>query len=159
MYAFPAPAAGEDHFNQSLGAFNPGSTVVDLWRNQGSLSNLAPAWVAICMPLVSTLWGWAVAGPAYGENGTYSAFLYTQEAVRIIEQHDASKPLFLYLAYQNAHCPLEVPPQYLDPNIDNVQRQVYAAMVRVSPRGGETRDHFLFVFVWRVALTLHDGTR
>ena len=34
--------------------------------------------------------------------------LFTSEAQRIIESHDPTKPLFMYLAYQNVHCPTQV---------------------------------------------------
>jgi hypothetical protein len=37
-----------------------------------------------------------------GRNGTYSAYLYNDAAVRVIEQHPSpdATPLFLYLATQ-----------------------------------------------------------
>ena len=48
---------------------------------------------------------WRDKGPAYGENGTFSGYLYTSEAQRVIQKHAAlhpdgtnkSKPLFMYL--------------------------------------------------------------
>ena len=43
---------------------------------------------------------WNTSVPAYGKNGTYSAFLYTAEAIRIIRNHSGLKPLFLYYAAQ-----------------------------------------------------------
>lgn len=71
---------GEDHFNQQHGVYNATSKtfspVVDLWRDHN---------------------------PAYGENGTYGAFLYTTEAVKRISEHKAKHgpaPMFMYLAYQ-----------------------------------------------------------
>lgn len=36
-------------------------------------------------------------------NGTYDAHVFTSRAVELIEQHDASEPLYLYLAYHNVH--------------------------------------------------------
>jgi len=42
--------------------------------------------------------------PAYGENGTsYSTFLYTAEALKLVRAHDTATPFFLYLAYQNVY--------------------------------------------------------
>ena len=41
-------------------------------------------------------------------DGIYSASVFTERAERIISSHNASRPLFLYLAYQNVHTPLQV---------------------------------------------------
>lgn len=39
----------------------------------------------------------------------YSTYVFAERAVKVIEEHDASAgPLFLYLAVQSAHSPLEV---------------------------------------------------
>ena len=52
---------------------------------------------------------WNTSAPAAGRNGTYSAFLYTNEAVRIIRNHSSSSsesnnaPLFLYYAAQETY--------------------------------------------------------
>jgi hypothetical protein len=45
---------------------------------------------------------WDTHRPALGRNGTYSAYLYNDAAVRVIEQHPSpdATPLFLYLATQ-----------------------------------------------------------
>ena len=45
-----------------------------------------------------------------GANGSYSTSLFAERAVSIIQGHDfASRPLFLYLAFQAVHWPLEAP--------------------------------------------------
>ena len=49
---------GEDHITQQSSDGN--RTFVDLWRDHG---------------------------PAFGENGTFSTYMYTREAVRVINEH------------------------------------------------------------------------
>ena len=50
--------------------------------------------------------------PAIGRNGTYGAFIYGQEVRRVIEAHDRTRPLFMYLAPQVMHAPQEVPSRF-----------------------------------------------
>lgn len=42
----------------------------------------------------------------------YSANYYTSRAVSIIQAHPVSKPLFMYLPYQNVHAPNQLPPAW-----------------------------------------------
>jgi arylsulfatase B len=67
---------GEDHFTQVSAEDPVVGDLVDLWRDHG---------------------------PAFGENGTFSGFLYSREAERVIAQHAAERgpdvPLFMYLAW------------------------------------------------------------
>jgi arylsulfatase B len=60
---------------------------------------------------------WSQNAPAFGRNGTYSTYMYAAEAERVIEQHadSSSQPLFMYLAWQAMHGPLEAPPEYETP--------------------------------------------
>jgi hypothetical protein len=57
---------------------------------------------------------WKTDKPAYGMNGTYSGITFSNEVQRVITSHDTSKPLFMYIAWQNDHAPLEVPKAYTD---------------------------------------------
>lgn len=61
----------------------------------------------------------------------YTTDLIASEAVRVIEEHDKAKPLFLYVPFNAPHTPLQAPKKYLDRYSDwpNKQRATYAAMV------------------------------
>jgi arylsulfatase A-like enzyme len=65
------------------------------------------------------------------EEDGYATTLIAREAVRVIERHDDSKPLFLYVAFSAPHQPLQAPAEYLERyrNIENGPRRRYAAMV------------------------------
>nr|XP_061800365.1 arylsulfatase B-like [Nerophis lumbriciformis] len=69
------------------------------------------------------------AAPEY--KGHYSTELFSQRAVQIIAKHDPVKPLFLYVALQAVHAPLQVPERYVAPYafIRDPQRRTYAGMV------------------------------
>jgi arylsulfatase A-like enzyme len=59
----------------------------------------------------------------------YSTTLLGNDAVKLIEQHDPTKPLFLYLAFNAVHTPFQAPQNYLDryKNIEDPSRRAYAA--------------------------------
>lgn len=63
------------------------------------------------------------------EEDGYSTTLLGNEAVKLIEQHDPAKPLFLYLAFNAVHTPYQAPQEYLDKykTIQDPSRQAYAA--------------------------------
>ncbi|XP_069794389.1 arylsulfatase B [Narcine bancroftii] len=71
--------------------------------------------------------------PAPGYNGIYSTHLFTRRAVDLLSKHHPAQPLFLYLALQSVHMPLQVPKKYMEPYnfISDRNRHHYAGMVSV----------------------------
>ena len=74
---------------------------------------------------------WQRDGNFLKEDG-YFTTLIGNEAVSIIEDHDTSKPLFLYVASLAPHAPYQAPQEAVDAYKDlpgDVHRQTYAAMI------------------------------
>lgn len=74
--------------------------------------------------------------PAWDLHGKYSTDLFTEEAVRIINNHNQSDPLFLYLAHAAVHSanpynPLPAPDQDVAKfqHIKDYKRRRFAAML------------------------------
>jgi len=61
----------------------------------------------------------------------YVTQLLGSDAVRLINEHDTSKPLFLYLAFTAPHAPYQAPQEYLDryKNIADETRRAYAGQI------------------------------
>jgi arylsulfatase A-like enzyme len=61
----------------------------------------------------------------------YTTTLLGQDAARLIERHDSSTPLYLYLAFNAPHTPYQAPRDYQDRylHIGDPTRRTYAAMV------------------------------
>ena len=61
----------------------------------------------------------------------YATDLIANESVRIIKEHDISRPLFLYVPFNAVHSPFQAPQSYIDiyKHITNKRRRIYAAMV------------------------------
>jgi arylsulfatase B len=73
---------------------------------------------------------WQRNGKTVREQG-YSTDLLANEAVRLIESRDRSRPFFLYLPFNAPHQPLMAPPDLIATyaQISDPQRRTYAAMV------------------------------
>lgn len=88
----------------------------------------------------------------------YTTVLLGDESVRLIEQQDASKPLFLYIPFNAPHTPLQALEEDLQryAHITDRQRRTYCAMVHrvdeqvgrvvaaIEKRGWTERTLFLF---------------
>jgi arylsulfatase A-like enzyme len=61
----------------------------------------------------------------------YTTQLIGNRAVKLIEEHDADQPLYLYLAFNAPHTPYQAPQEYIDRyrNIEDPTRRTYAGMV------------------------------
>jgi arylsulfatase A-like enzyme len=61
----------------------------------------------------------------------YTTTLLGKDAVKLIEEHDASTPLYLYLAFNAPHTPYQAPQEYIDryKNIEEPTRRIYAGMI------------------------------
>ena len=74
---------------------------------------------------------WQRDGKFFKEDGYYTT-LIGNEAVNIIENHDTSKPLFLYVASLAPHAPYQAPKDAVDAyknTIGDEKRRTYAAMI------------------------------
>jgi arylsulfatase A-like enzyme len=61
----------------------------------------------------------------------YTTTLLGKDAARLIEAHDLSKPLYLYLTFNASHTPYQAPKEYVDryASIQDPTRRTYAGMV------------------------------
>jgi arylsulfatase A-like enzyme len=61
----------------------------------------------------------------------YTTTLIGNDAVKYIKAQDASKPFYLYLAFNAPHTPYQAPQEYIDryKNIEDPTRRTYAGMV------------------------------
>merc|ERR1711976_513677 len=77
-------------------------------------------------------------------DGTYSSVLYGDAAETIINDHDPSNPLFLYVALQNIHTPLEAPTsyqrQYSSLGLTSQRRRASAMVTTIDDAVEQIRD-------------------
>ena len=74
----------------------------------------------------------------WNARGTYSTTLFTNEAVQLIKEHDAKKPLFMYLAHLAPHTgnpdkPFQAPNATIArfAHIGDPDRRTYAGMHKI----------------------------
>ncbi|XP_072036038.1 arylsulfatase B-like isoform X2 [Amphiura filiformis] len=87
----------------------------------------------------------------HGYKGTYGTHMFTQKVQQLLQKHDQTKPLFLYLPYQAVHSPLMAPAYYTDmyKDIKNKKRRVYAGMVTAMDEGiGNITDTLKNIGMW-----------
>ena len=68
-----------------------------------------------------------------------------QRVEKILQAHDTSQPLFMYMAFQNVHAPIQAPEKYIEKYsfIKDKMRRVHAAMVDVMDEAvGNITDAF-----------------
>ena len=81
---------------------------------------------------------WCTDKPCWGKNGTdyhmgknkqvvgdyehYGDYVYSQEAMRIISEHDLQVPLFFYIAFQCNHEPLEAPDEFIEMVSESIEQ-------------------------------------
>ena len=98
--------------------------------NLASQQNV-PVWLSKCVCFYLQV--------VYNETGTYGTDLFTREADKVLNDHDGSKPLFLYFAQQAVHVgnknnPLQAPQKYLDrlSYIGDEKRRTFAGIEKYT---------------------------
>ena len=64
---------------------------------------------------------------------------------QIVHAHDPSQPLFMYMAFQNVHAPIQAPEKYIEKYtfITDKMRRVHAAMADIMDEAvGNITDAF-----------------
>ena len=64
---------------------------------------------------------------------------------KLLDDHNTSQPLFMYMAFQNVHAPIQAPQKYIKKYdfIKNKMRRVHAAMADVMDEAvGNITDAF-----------------
>ncbi|CAD6191076.1 unnamed protein product [Caenorhabditis auriculariae] len=69
--------------------------------------------------------------PDFNQKGVYSTDLFTEVSMSVLDNHNTSKPFFMFLSYQAVHPPLQVPKSY-DKYCSRVKsryRRIYCGML------------------------------
>ncbi|XP_067057176.1 arylsulfatase B-like [Acropora muricata] len=95
--------------------------------------------------------------PVTNLDGKYATNEYVKRVQEIVEYHDPEKPLFLYMAFQNVHAPIEAPEEYVKKYdfIDQRMRRVHAGMVDILDEAvGNITKMFKEKGLWDNTLTV-----
>lgn len=122
-----------------VGKWHLGHGAADLWPMQRGFDSFYGALVGEIDHFTHSSHGvsdWYRGNEPASDEG-YDNTLFADEAVRVIEGHDPSKPLFLYLAFTAPHTPYQAPVDWLAkyPGIADPNARAYAAMVSVVDDG------------------------
>ena len=76
----------------------------------------------------------------------YIFYIFVSQRVeKILQAHDSSQPLFMYMAFQNVHAPIQAPEKYIEKYtfITDKVRRVHAAMADIMDEAvGNITDAF-----------------
>ncbi|KAL9987458.1 hypothetical protein ACROYT_G001771 [Oculina patagonica] len=95
--------------------------------------------------------------PVRDLDGKFATFAYAERAEEIIKSHNSSNPLFLYMAFQNVHIPVQAPQKYVDKYsfIEDETRRTYAGMVDIMDEAiGNITEAMKNAGLWEDTLTI-----
>lgn len=111
---------------------DPGNGYVYLKAAGLSTTNMIDFWCTDkpCWGLNGTNYHMGRNGQVVGDFKHYGDYVYSQEAMRIINEHDQQIPIYFYIAFQCNHEPLEAPDEFVEryPETYRVDRRWYAGM-------------------------------
>jgi len=90
-------------------------------------------------------------GPTNATYGQYSAQLFAKKAIEAIDASDKTKPMFLYIAFQSVHSPMEAPESYVKPfqYIKDKHRRIYGGMVAALDDAVKNiTEHLMSMGMW-----------
>ena len=94
-------------------------------------------------------------GPTNKTYGEYSANLFVDKTKEAIDNHNKSNPMFLYVAFQSVHSPMQAPEKYIKPYsyIKDYNRRVYAGMVAALDEAVKNiTEHLESIGMWNNTL-------
>jgi len=95
--------------------------------------------------------------PARNYGGTYAMYAYMERLEKIVKAHDPEQPLFMYMAFQNVHSPVQAPQQYVDKYsfIKDDLRRRYAGMVDIMDEAvGNITKVFTSAGLWNDTIVI-----